>query len=117
MTGRPFSGSQQALLDLAMGATSSFAGDDDDDDGEGGGGGGWTTVPARPPGSSGPDDPLAKVDLAAQISELFLRLGGRGGEGPTDVALLTAACAEMTPRQSEAVRSLFEPQGGASGGK
>lgn len=60
-------------------------------------GGGLTRVP----GCSGPDDPLATLDLSAHLRATFLALRD------TDPQLLQQAGAEMSARQAKAVTALL----------
>ncbi|KAG1664012.1 hypothetical protein FOA52_010528 [Chlamydomonas sp. UWO 241] len=55
----------------------------------------------RVPGCSGPDDPLATLNLSAHLRSTFLALRD------TDPQLLQAAGAEMSARQAKAVQALF----------
>ncbi|GAX82463.1 hypothetical protein CEUSTIGMA_g9890.t1 [Chlamydomonas eustigma] len=103
--GRSFSTAEQGLLDMTLlghnSVESCIKEEDDDKDLKS------TSVLPRPPGSSGPEDPLIRVDLQLQLQELFRQLGSL----EADQQLLLTASAEMTPRQEQAVRSVFEAPG------
>ncbi len=57
----------------------------------------------RVPGSTGPDDPLMKIDISSFISEVFSKAFRE------QQLLLEAAKTHMTARQIEALSSVFSP--------
>ena len=104
---------QQALLDLALENSGQWGGagaakEEDDEEGSDEGGDGGPASASRPPGSSGPEDPLARVDLRAHLGGVFGRLLAGGEEAR---ALLAAAGAEMSGRQEQAVRAVLTAGG------